>query len=400
MLILGIETSCDDTCSGILKIKKSGNIEILANITYSQNEIHKEFGGVFPNVAIREHKKKIAQTILEALSKANLLEKRKKVKFPRKLRSKIEDILKNRNNNILLSTFQEISKYKKPKIDYLSVTIGPGLDPCLWVGVNFVKALSIYWNIPIIPVNHIEGHIFANFVSSNEKRKMKNEKLQQKIEFPAICLIVSGGHTQLILMENIGKYKIIGETRDDAAGECFDKIAKILGLGYPGGPVVATKAAKFQISNSKQIQNSKFKIKLPRPMMYQKNYAFSFSGLKTAVFYDFQSRTPEIQKNKKYIEEICYKAEKAIVEVLLYKTLKAAEEYNTKTIILGGGVSANDRLKREIKKEATIKKMAFFIPEKKLSADNAIMIALTAYYNINKATKEIEKIRANPNLRI
>jgi len=211
-------------------------------------------------------------------------------------------------------------------------------------------------------------------------------------------------------MENIGKYKIIGETRDDAAGECFDKIAKILGLGYPGGPAVAAKAAKFQITNykltklqtpnSKQIQNSQFTIRLPRPMMYQKNYDFSFSGLKTAVFYDFQSRAPEIQKNKKYIEEVCCKAEEAIIEVLLYKTFKATEEYKTKTIILGGGVSANDRLRREIKKRARIEKMDTFIPEKKFSADNAIMIAMTAYYHQDQATKEIEKIRANPNLRI
>jgi len=387
----------------------------LANTIYSQIEAHQEYGGVFPNVAIREHKKNITKTLLEALKKANLLEVKKEIADEKKKMEKIKEILKDKGgkgDNLLFQDFQQITKYQRPKIDYLSVTIGPGLEPCLWVGVNFVKALSICWDIPVIPVNHIEGHILANWlapISENYKSQITNHKNL----FPAICLVVSGGHTQLILMEKIGEYEIIGETRDDAAGECFDKIAKILGLGYPGGPAIAQQAEQWkpQITNHpirdngclwQPISNGagKFKINLPRPMKYQKNYDFSFSGLKTAVFYDFKSRPPEVQKDEEYIREICYRTQEAIIDLLLYKTFKAAEKYNVKTIILGGGVSANNRLRSEIKKEAKLKNLTSFIPEKKLSVDNGVMVATAAYFSQEKATREIKKIKADPNLRL
>ncbi len=424
MLILGIETSCDDTCIAILKFKnnKNSNLKIVANVIYSQNEIHQAYGGIFPNIAIREHKKKITQTLLQTLKDANLLEKKEKKELNVKKQSqlnKIQKILKNKNDNILISEFQKIIQYKKPKIDYLSVTIGPGLEPCLWVGINFAKALSLYWDIPIIPVNHIEGHIIVNFIRENTKseiqntKQIRNPKTQKSKLFPAACLVVSGGHTQLILMEKIGKYKIIGETRDDAAGECFDKVAKILGLNYPGGPAVAEQALQWetqtlnnknQINSYKQTRVSKFNINLPKPMKYQKNFDFSFSGLKTAVFYDFKSRSKVIQKNKRYIQEMCYKVEEAIVDVLLYKIFKAIKQYSAKTIFLGGGVTANSRLREELKKEAKNRKIDYFIPEKNFSIDNAAMIAMVAFFYQNQAVKgvkkEFESIKANSSLRI
>jgi len=213
--------------------------------------------------------------------------------------------------------------------------------------------------------------------------------------FPAICLVISGGHTQLILMKNIGKYKIIGETRDDAAGECFDKTARILGLDYPGGPAIAAEAQNFKL------QSLDFKIKLPRPMIHQKNYDFSFSGLKTAVLYNFKNQLPKIRKSKKYIQAMSAEIQQAIIDVLLKKTIKAAKKYKAKSIILGGGVAANKELRkqfeRKIKKE--IPNSKFQVPSPEFSTDNAVMIGIAGYFNIKKA-KNWEKIKADANLKI
>jgi len=209
MIILGIDTSCDDTCIAILKIR-NWKLEILSNIVSSQVKLHAKYGGVWPSLAKREHKKNLPIVFKKALRQA-----------------------------------------QGKQIDLIGVTIGPGLEPCLWEGVNFAKKLAGDLKLQIIPVNHIEAHILANFIGE----EIKNQKSKIKNLFPAICLVVSGGHTQLILMVNFGKYKILGETRDDAAGECFDKVAKILGLSYPGGPIIDKLASQFK--------KSKFKIKLP-----------------------------------------------------------------------------------------------------------------------------------------
>ena len=328
MIILAIETSCDDTCIAIIRVsgKKSPRFKILSNIISSQTKIHKKYGGVYPSLAKREHQKNLPLVLEKALNKA-----------------------------------------KKPKIDLIAVTVGPGLDPCLWTGINFAKTLTYYWNLPIVPVNHIESHILVNFI----------DKLPT---FPIICLVVSGGHTQLILMRDIGKYKILGETRDDAAGECFDKVARILGLGYPGGPAIAAEAAK--ITNSKlQITN-----KLPRPMINQKNYDFSFSGLKTAVLYK--------HKDKKYVKEMCREVQQAIIDVLIKKTIKAAKDYKAKTIILGGGVSANKELRKQFKSKW---EHNLLVPLKEFSTDNAVMTGIAGHFG---KPKDWQKIKADANLRI
>jgi len=351
MIILSIDTSCDDTCIAILKIEKK-KIKVLSNIVSSQIDIHRKYGGVYPSLAKREHEKNLVPVLKQAIQKA----KRKQI-------------------------------FKKP--DLIAVTIGPGLEPCLWVGLNFAKSLSFIWDIPLVPVNHIEGHILANFISEDSKSQL-----------PAICLVVSGGHTQLILMKKIKDYKIIGETRDDAAGECFDKTARILGLAYPGGPSIAQQAEQLPIS-IRQLVNQ-FSIRLPRPMIYSKDYDFSFSGLKTAVLYDYKKRSKKIRTSKEYISEMAKEIQQSIIDVLIKKTIKAAKDYKAKTIILGGGVIANKELQRQFKEK--IKKempnLLLLTPNSNLCTDNAAMIGIAGYFNKNKALKNPQKIKVNSNLRI
>jgi len=271
-------------------------------------------------------------------------------------------------------------------VDLIGVTIGPGLEPCLWQGVNFAIELARKLNLKIIPVNHIEAHILANWlppIRSNFQTL-----------FPAICLVVSGGHTQLILMREIGKYKILGETRDDAAGECFDKVAKILGLGYPGGPAIDKLAEKFKV------RSPKFDIKLPRPMISQKNYDLSFSGLKTAVLYDFRSRASKIRKSKIYIQEMAKEVQQAIIDVLISKTFRVAKEFRVKTIILGGGVASSQELRNQFKTKCLTSDLKLLVPPKNLCTDNAAMVGAAAYFHRAEAPKNWQIIEANANLKI
>ncbi len=356
MIILGIDTSCDDTSISLVKVnEKQPSFTILTNTISSQINIHKQYGGVFPALAKRAHQ----QNLTKVLGKALTPYLKPKNKITQLSNKEIKEIL-IREQHLLPKLMKFFNKYKKPKIDYIAVTVGPGLEPCLWTGINFAKALSHQWNIPLIPVNHMEGHICANRLNN------------QEIKYPAISLLVSGGHTQLILSKKEKHYQLIGETRDDAAGECFDKVARILGLDYPGGPIIEKLAKEIKESS----------ITLPRPMMHTKDFDFSFSGLKTAVLYEDKKH----KKTKKYIKEMAKEAQTAIFDVLIKKTLKAAKFHKAKTIIIGGGVSASDTLKERFKKE--IKDDYLFVyPEKKLSTDNAAMIAVAGYLNINNKKK-------------
>jgi len=347
MIILAIETSCDDTCVTLLEIKNL-KLEIISNVVSSQVKLHAKYGGVWPLLAKREHQKNLPIVFRKGTQKIDI-----------------------------------------SKIDLIGVTIGPGLEPCLWQGVNFARDLAEKLKIPLVPVNHIEAHIFANFINQNLKSKIKNL-------FPAICLIVSGGHTQLILAKKIGQYKILGETRDDAAGECYDKVARILGLGYPGGPAIDAQAQEWR----EKFKIQKFKIKLPRPMIHQKNYDFSFSGLKTAVFYDFRSRPKKVRKSKIYIQEMAKEFQQAIIDVLISKTIRAVKEFKTKTIILGGGVAASQELQKQFKTKASKFNFKFLVPPRIFCTDNATMVAISAYFHRKEATENLEKIKANANLRI
>ena len=382
MIILAIETSCDDTCLAIVKVsnKTRPRFKILSNIISSQVKIHKKWGGIYPALAKREHQRNLPLVLKRALKEA-----------------------------------------KSPKIDLIAVTIGPGLEPCLWVGVNFAKALAYFWNLPIVPINHIESHILANLLPPiRSKLKIENQKSKiqiknKKIEFPAICLIVSGGHTQLILMKDFRKYKILGETRDDAAGECFDKVARILGLGYPGGPIIeALVSMKSKVSRQSRDpdlsgKTQKSKVSLPRPMIHQENYDFSFSGLKTAVLYNFKTQSPKIRKSKEYIRETAKEVQQAIIEVLIRKTIKAAKEFKVKSIILGGGVAANDELRKQFRSNVSLSQIfkenlgrqGFLVPPKIFCTDNAAMVALAGYYHwLRQKKKNWKDIEAKANLRL
>lgn len=380
MRILAIETSCDETSIALLGIRNS-KLEILANVVSSQVKIHKKWGGVVPMLAKREHQKNLVPVLTEALKEAGMLKKSKntvKDKNLKEILSREELLYKN------LKKFLE--QYQKPEIDLIAVTVGPALEPALWVGVNFARALSYFWQKPILPINHIEAHICANFIQNPIS----------KIKFPAICLIVSGGHTGLILMKGVGGYKEIGETRDDTAGECFDKAARILGLGYPGGPAISAKAAM-----ESKVKSEKLKVKLPRPMIHQKNYDFSFSGLKTAVLYAVKS-VKRKAKSEKYIRTMCRETQQAIIDVLIHKTLKAAKDFKVKTVILGGGVAANSELRKQLKErvQKETPDVKYLLPDTKYCTDNAAMIAVTAYFHQKEATTNWQKIKADANLKI
>jgi len=371
MFILSIDTSCDDTCISIIKSKKqkakskNTNFEILSNVVSSQVKVHARYGGIVPYLAKREHQKNLAMVFKKTLAK---------------------------------------SKIQNPKIiDFIAVTIGPGLEPCLWQGINFAKNLANDLKKPIVPVNHLEGHILANFLKPiNKSLKSKTLKI-----LPAVGLVVSGGHTELFLMKNIGKYKLLGETRDDAAGECLDKIARILNLEYPGGPSIAQQAEQWkpQILISKPKTNltfnTQYPIKLPRPMIYQKNYDFSFSGLKTAVLYLTKKIGPTKLKDPKIKANICFEVQQAIIDVLISKTIRAAKEYKVKSILIGGGVSANKELRKQFKLKLTINNLQlnFLAPPKKFCTDNAAMIGIAGYFGfLRNKQKPPEKIKAKANL--
>jgi N6-L-threonylcarbamoyladenine synthase len=386
-IILAIETSCDETAICIAQTNKD-NFKILSNVVSSQIKIHAPFGGVVPSLAKREHQKNLIPLLNLALKEARLIkirnpksEIRKKSQIPNSKLKTLKTILE-RDDILLKKTLLFFKKTTKPNIDLIAITYGPGLAPALWPGVNLARALSFYWNIPLIPINHLEAHILANWLSPINKPK-----------FPAICSVISGGHTLIVLMKKIGQYKIIGETRDDAAGECFDKSARLLGLGYPGGPAISQAASTFNPLHSI--------FKLPRPMINTKDFDFSFSGLKTAVLYLVQDLKKQGKNIKKLTPALCYEIQEAINETLVKKTMAAAKKYKAKSIILGGGVIANQALKEKfiqtIKKN--LPKINFLAPERKFTTDNAAMITIVAH--LNKKIKKVnwKNLQANANLK-
>ena len=328
MLVLGIETSCDETAASVVEDAK----KICSNIIATSLAEHSQFGGVVPEIACRHHVEWIDKTIVEALTKA------------------------------------EISL---EQVDVIAVTQGPGLPGALLVGIAMGKAISLALEKPIIGVHHLQAHLYANFLTP-----------PLSPDFPYMGLIVSGGHTILVLVRDVDQYQIIGQTMDDAVGEAFDKVAKLLGLGYPGGPIIDTKAQ----------QGNRSAISFPSPMIHEKNFNFSFSGVKTAVRYylkaEHQStRAPEKERKREYqgtgtegldesrVNDICASFQEAVVDVLVQKSLRACEEFGTKTLIVGGGVAANSRLRERLIQEGIERGMEILFPSKGLSVDNAAMIA-------------------------
>jgi len=400
MIILGIETSCDETAVAVVR-GNGDKVEILSNVVASQIEIHKKYGGVVPEVAAREHVLNILPVVNEALKKAGIKRENLFLTKPH------PNPLPCRQASLLIKERGYKKEEAGKKIDLIAVTTGPGLITSLLVGTETAKTLSYVWKIPAIGINHIEGHIYANFIAPLTRR-------DRGVQFPIIILTVSGGHTMLILMKGHGQYEILGETRDDAAGEAFDKAAKILGIGYPGGPIISKYAGKFIKSKinppvggqkSKKIPPSPFiKGGLPRPMIDSPNYDFSFSGLKTALLY-------QVQKDKKWrgkIPEYCHEFQQAVIDVLIKKTIKAAKKLGVKTIMLSGGVAANIELRKQfkipVKKE--LADTIFFVPELKYTTDNAAMIAAAGYFRainnpkILKDKNSWQKLKVDCNLEL
>lgn len=416
MKILAIETSCDETAIALVEVtEKSGKtkFKILGNEVSSQIAIHTQYGGVFPMMAKREHGKNILGVLTKVLTEAKLYKPLKTAtKLSNKETEKIQKILE-REEDLYKNFLDEITKIKNPKIDAIAVTTGPGLEPALWVGISFSKALSSYWNIPFIPVNHMEGHIFSIFPNQGKSFTVDSDK---KI-FPIISLLVSGGHTELVLMKDWMKYKKIGKTRDDASGEAFDKVARVLGLPYPGGPEVSKLAAQERSSNVFSIHP----FTLPRPMINSKDYDFSFSGLKTAVLYlvrDLKEKynEKELKKlfgpNSSWQQKVACEFENSVVEVLVSKTIKALREYGAKTLIVGGGVSANKYLQEIMSQKITelnfsspttkkiTKKIQVYFPTRNLTGDNALMIGIAGFFQFKnkKIAKNLNSVKANGNL--
>lgn len=333
VLILSIETSCDETAAAVVENGRN----VLSNIISSQIEIHKEFGGVVPEVASRKHIENISDVVNEALIKANV----------------------------------------EPKdIDAVAVTYGPGLVGALLVGINFAKGLSFAWEKPLIGVNHIEGHISANYIED------------KNLEPPFTCLVASGGHTHLVYVKDYGEYEILGMTRDDAAGEAFDKIARAIGLGYPGGPLI-DEAAKT---------GNKDAVRFPRVVIDDETLDFSFSGLKSSVLNYLHNSE---QKNETVkTEDIAASFQESVVDVLVMKTMRAAKEKGCNIVALAGGVAANSRLRERLMEECSKNNYKFIRPSFILCTDNAAMIGCAGYYKYMQKQFADYSLNAMPNLEL
>lgn len=328
MNILALETSCDDTSSAII----NDRLEILSNVVSSQVDIHAKWGGIVPEIASRKHVELINPVIREALDTAGM---------------------------------------DFPDVNAIAVTNRPGLVGALLVGVSAAKSLSAALDIPLIGVHHLEGHIYANFLVNPD------------FAFPFICLVVSGGHTDLILVKDHGVYEILGRTRDDAAGEAFDKTARVLGLGYPGGPVIDKLAS----------QGNPNAIKFPRSRLND-TLDFSFSGLKTAVIRFFQEKSGEFP-----IEDICASFQAAVIDMLVDTTMAALKRTGINRVALAGGVAANSGLQKRMREEAASRSLDLSYPPMKLCTDNAAMIACAGYFHLKRGDisgLELDTIASQP----
>ncbi|MBT3230993.1 tRNA (adenosine(37)-N6)-threonylcarbamoyltransferase complex transferase subunit TsaD [Candidatus Uhrbacteria bacterium] len=346
MRILGIESSCDETALALV-VGKGDQLKVENSTVLSQIQTHQQYGGVVPEVAAREH--------LAAI-------------FP---------------------MLEREIPFDGKGIDAVAVTSGPGLAPALRIGVEVAKTLAWSWGVPLVGVCHLEGHIYASWLPRAKRLFLF---LPQKTPiFPALSLIVSGGHTELVLMHDHGRFERIGETMDDAAGEAFDKVAKMLGLPYPGGPHIArlavggdTKAFDF-----------------PRGLLDRDNFEFSFSGLKTSVLYTLRKNEDKLE-NVEFRQNIAASFQEAAVDVLTQKSMKAIEKYKPKSFILAGGVAANIELRKRIKKEGTRRATKVFVPPFTYSVDNAAMIAVAGYFRAqnDKNFVEPEDLAADSNMDI
>jgi N6-L-threonylcarbamoyladenine synthase len=376
MIILGIETSCDETAVCIVDATgglKSPSFSVLGNGLFSQVALHAQYGGVYPNLAKREHGKNLPPLLQKALQEGDLSHP-STMSYSPELWQKIEQILAKEEGvfEVFRASFEHL---ERPNIDLITVTAGPGLEPALWVGISFAQALGELWNIPVLPTNHMEGHISSVLLNGTDGNRIKDSGLinnAHPIQFPALALLISGGHTELVEIQNWGEYKKIGQTRDDAVGEAFDKVARMLSLPYPGGPEVSKRA---QIAREKNLPHV---FSLPRPMIHSHDFDFSFSGLKTSVLYTLKEHGTLSEDE---LCDMCREFEDAVTEVLLLKTKKALEENAAHTLIIAGGVVANTHIRESFTTLIAEKfpDITLRIPTKDMSTDNALMIASAGY---------------------
>lgn len=373
MLILSIESSADETSISLIDAQGEfprATYTILGNSLRSQIELHNQYGGIFPMMAKREHAKAVVPLLENALTEAELLAAATKP-LSETLKNNLTEIL-SREDELALTLLKFLEKYELPEIDLIAVTSGPGLAPALWVGVSFAKALAAVLGCPVVPVNHMEGHVLASVFD------VEIDNGLAQIQFPAIALLISGGHTELVLMRDWVKYEKIGETRDDAVGEAFDKVARLMGLDYPGGPEIGKRAALARAENLPPFRET-----LPRPMINSGDLDFSFSGIKTAVRYSIGDTVmTDIEKNA-----LARDFEDAVTDVLIKKTTAAIDAHSAHTLIIGGGVSANDYIRRsfETRLLETHPDVEIYLPQRKLSTDNSIMIALAGHAHATTA---------------
>ncbi len=387
MRILSIETSCDETAVSIVEATgdfPEATYEILGNALHSQIEIHKEYGGVFPALAKREHIKTVLPMLTHALEDAQMLHEGSS-DLSSELQEKLYVTLV-REEGLAEEMISFFENYELPEIDLIAVTSGPGLEPALWVGINFAKALGLILKKPVIPINHMEGHILAALYDVVEDDALA------AVVFPAVSLLISGGHTELILIKNWSGFEKIGQTKDDAVGEAFDKVARMIGLPYPGGPEVSRKAALARTAKLPP-----YKADLPRPMLHSNDLDFSFSGLKTSVRYAIDGK----DLSEDDTNALCRDFEDAVTEVLLKKTQKALTQHGAGTLIIGGGVSANTYIRQVFQTELlrSHPDVEVYVPQPKLSTDNSIMIALAGHaHHANASTAgAIALIKADGN---
>ncbi|OQA04809.1 MAG: tRNA N6-adenosine threonylcarbamoyltransferase [bacterium ADurb.Bin400] len=383
-VILAVESSCDETAAAIVTQNHEGKITIVSSLVSSQADLHAKTGGVVPEVASRAHMEAIIPVISGAL---NLAAGRL-----------------NNNESLpdnITDQDQRAISFLHSAVTHIAVTSGPGLIGSLLVGFNAAKALTYATNKPLIPIHHIEGHLYSALCAdgrAGEDRRFEME-CGGDFKFPLLALVVSGGHTSLILMREHGQYQVIGQTLDDAAGEAFDKVAKLLDLGYPGGPVVSRVANEHR--ERSQDANS---LVFPRPLINERNYNFSFSGLKTAVLKkvrDISGLEGSLTDDTK--ARIAAAFEDAVVDVLVAKTLRAAEEFGPKTIVLAGGVAANKQLRSRL--EASVghnhPDVDLRIPPLSLCGDNAAMIGLAALHRLEtKADNSWKEAAIDSNLEL
>lgn len=392
MKLLAIETSCDETAVAILEgteIEGGTSFRVLGNALLSQIDIHKEYGGVFPALAKREHAKNLVPLMMAALEEAEMLHEDVELLSDEKA-LRIAELLE-REPELAEALITFLRSAERPPFDAIAVTYGPGLEPALWVGVNLARALSIAWDMPLVGVNHLEGHILSSLLEGDESGYTLTVP-----PLPLLSLVISGGHTEIDLTQSWTggssrlAYERIGQTRDDAVGEAYDKVARMLGLPYPGGPLVSKLAEEAREANLPQI------VTLPRPMLQSGDFDFSFSGLKTAVLYFVKDK--ELTEDDKRV--IAREFEDAVADVLWKKVEAAVDATSAGSVLIGGGVSANENLRRLFKARIAERgNVRVFVPNPSLTGDNAIMIGLSGYYrSLEGAFVSPDTLRADGNL--